>query len=42
MAATAGQLQDLEKYSAAVGGELSTLGTDLDTAVVSTRKATYE
>lgn len=39
MAATAGQLQDLEKYSAAVGGELSTLGTDLDTAVVSTRKA---
>ncbi len=39
MAATARQLQDLEKYSAAVGGELSTLGTDLDTAVVSTRKA---
>lgn len=38
MDATSSQLEDVEKYSAAVGGELSTLGTDLDSAVVSTRK----
>ncbi|MSS44872.1 hypothetical protein FYJ43_02120 [Cutibacterium sp. WCA-380-WT-3A] len=42
MAATGRQLQDLEKNSAAVGGELSTLGTDLDGVVVSTRRAADE
>jgi len=33
------QMKDLDRYSSAVGGELSELGTDLDTFVVSTRES---